>query len=215
MCTYGSAVWSEACTDVLGDESTDFLLSLTVIDDLLKFMCSELALFTDQVVGSIDSGQVLVGEEKSDTVELVKFAVGAHSEATADTFGILEVRKELVNEEVELADKDSAFLFIAGFVAHQGKKFFQSSHLGRVLGGFGEALDDLLTLIANVGELLEFLWSLVGLQGILLQGKGTRDTQNRQKKNGLHPIKLRNQKYKQSYERNRKSSDTRTTTSRK
>ena len=169
-------------------------MSLAVIDDLLKLMCSKLAFFTDQ--------------KKSNAVELIKSAVGAHSEATADTFSILKVRKELVNEEVEFADKDSALLFIAGLVTHQSEKLLQSSHLGRVFGGFSEALDDLLALIAHICELREVLWSLVGLQGILLQGKGTSDTQNRQKKNGLHPIKLRNEKYKQCYERNRKSSDT-------
>jgi len=148
----GSTVLSKTGANIFGDESTDFLLSLAIINDLLKFMCSKLTFFTDQIMGSINSSQVLVSEEKSDTMKLVKFAVRAHSEATADTFGILEVRKELVNEEVELADKDSAFLFIAGFVTHQGKKFFQSSHLGRVFGGFGEALDDLLALIANVAR---------------------------------------------------------------
>ena len=69
---------------ILAQETADINLSLLAVNGVLEFVCGKLTLFADQVVGTINFVQVLLGVEKSNAVESLDLLVGAQMDVLAD-----------------------------------------------------------------------------------------------------------------------------------
>jgi len=186
-----STILTQVFADVVTQKTADINLNLALVDCFLEFVCSELALFTDQIVGSINLVHVPFCIQQSNSVESFDLLVATEMDVLADGVRVFQVWKQLLDDEIQLADKDLALVFVRSLVAQSTQEDLQLSQFGRIICNFDDAFDQRFAFSADRAESRELRNAiLVDHTGsVIIDGSPNGDTQSNQKNQFEHGSK--------------------------